>query len=145
MKKNDTVFFFTLIDLLLQIMFFGVFLFVAYLAVEAKRGASGHTKPDPVPVIDGVEKAAGVPLMELKDFFTKMGPVTKLSRELNTHRAEVIKPDGKAPGKPSCLSTDCLASTTFPGQRQLFLPTTTITNLLTDRLFLYTDPDRSRG
>ena len=39
----------------------------------------------------------------------------------------------------------CLASTTFPGQRQLFLPTTTITNLLTDRLFLYTDPDRSRG
>lgn len=98
MKKNDTVFFFTLIDLLLQIMFFGVFLFVAYVAVEAKRGASGHTKPDPVPAIDGLEKAAGLPLMELEDFFTKMSPVTKLSRELNTHRAELIKPDGKAPG-----------------------------------------------
>jgi hypothetical protein len=39
----------------------------------------------------------------------------------------------------------CLASITFPGQRQLFLPTATITNLLTDLLFLYTDPDRSRG
>jgi tetratricopeptide (TPR) repeat protein len=31
--------------------------------------------------------------------------------------------------------TACLASITFPGQRQLFLPTTTITNLLTDLLF----------
>ena len=30
---------------------------------------------------------------------------------------------------------DCLASITFPGRRQLFLPTTTITNLLTDLLF----------
>jgi hypothetical protein len=29
----------------------------------------------------------------------------------------------------------CLASITFSGQRQLFLPTTTITNLLTDLLF----------
>jgi hypothetical protein len=48
------------------------------------------------------------------------------------------------PATVDCLWL-CLASTTFPGQRQLFLPTTTITNLLTDRLFLYTDPDRSRG
>jgi hypothetical protein len=52
----------------------------------------------------------------------------------------------RVPDLASKLDIDlCLASTTFPGQRQLFLPTTTITNLLTDRLFLYTDPDRSRG
>jgi hypothetical protein len=72
MKRNkDDVYFFTIIDFLIQVIFFGVFVFVAYqTSLKAKEGQSKVET-------NTVLSAAGVSsLTEITDFFSTMGPIS---------------------------------------------------------------------
>jgi hypothetical protein len=76
MKRADDVFFFTLIDFLLQIFFFGLLLFVVGKAADARtevrRGLEAQQ-------IDELTKAVGVSnLTELLDYLTKLVPLEHL-------------------------------------------------------------------
>jgi len=76
LKDSDDVFFFTLIDFLLQVFFFGLLLFVvgqAGKAEDEERLRKERTQ------FDEVKKAAGVSnLAELTDYLTRLAPVKDL-------------------------------------------------------------------
>jgi len=76
MRRSDDVFFFTLIDFLLQVSFFGLLLFVVGQALrqteETKRQADEKAQ-------EQLFEATGVSsITELSDLLTKMAPLDKL-------------------------------------------------------------------
>jgi hypothetical protein len=76
MRRSDDIFFFTLIDFLLQISFFGIFLFVVWETFlnEKQNGLESQNKQ-----IEKALKAAGVSnITELNDLLTRLAPVDKL-------------------------------------------------------------------
>jgi hypothetical protein len=76
MRPSDDVFFFTLIDFLLQVFFFGLLLFVAGRAVEGERD---HQRDARDKQVDQVIKATGVSnISELSDLLTRLVPLDKL-------------------------------------------------------------------
>lgn len=76
MRRSDDVFFFTLIDFLLQVFFFGLLLFVAGRALENEKDHSREARDKQV---DAMVKATGVSsIAELSDLLTKLVPLDKL-------------------------------------------------------------------
>ncbi len=76
MKRSDDVFFFTLIDFLLQVFFFGLLLSAVWLALASEEAESREARDKQ---IEEMVKATGVSnLTELTDLLTKMGPVDQL-------------------------------------------------------------------
>lgn len=76
MKRSDDVFFFTLIDFLLQIFFFGLLLYVVGRSVNV--GAE-HDRAEREKQIEQIKRAAGVSnLTELTDLLTKLAPIQDL-------------------------------------------------------------------
>lgn len=76
MKRSDDVFFFTLIDFLLQVFFFGLLLFVVGQTLQQDE-KTGREKEEQAR--DRLFKATGVSsITELTDWLTKMAPLDKL-------------------------------------------------------------------
>lgn len=76
MKRSDDVFLFTLVDFLLQVFFFGLFLYVASTALKSE---DEKKKDEKLNVVDQVTKWTGVSnITELTDLFTKMAPLKEL-------------------------------------------------------------------
>lgn len=76
MKQSDDVFFFTLIDFLVQVFFFGLLLFVVNQAVSAKKEVQRQQEAQS---LNSVMKAAGVSsITELQDYLTKLAPLHTL-------------------------------------------------------------------
>jgi hypothetical protein len=76
MKRSDDVFFFTLIDFLLQVFFFGLVLYVVAKSVEVST-ASEKAKQDKQ--VEQLTRATGISnLTELTDLLTKMAPLQDL-------------------------------------------------------------------
>jgi hypothetical protein len=76
MRRTDDVFFFTLIDFLLQVFFFGLLL---YVAGQAVRNEAQKNRDQEAAEQQKLLKAAGVSsITELTDLLTKMAPLDKL-------------------------------------------------------------------
>ena len=76
MRRSDDIFFFTLIDFLLQIFFFGLLLFVAGNALENQDKNSQQARDK---LIESLISSTGVSnITELSDLLTKLAPVDKL-------------------------------------------------------------------
>lgn len=76
MRRSDDVFFFTLIDFLLQVFFFALLLFVVG---QTLKGDDERTREKEIAEREELLKATGVSsLAELTDLFTKMVPLDKL-------------------------------------------------------------------
>lgn len=76
MKHSDDVFFFTLIDFLVQVFFFGLLLFVVSQGVNAKKEVQREQEAQR---LDSVMKSAGVSsITELQDYLTKLAPLQNL-------------------------------------------------------------------
>lgn len=114
MKQNDDVFFFTLIDFLVQVLFFGLFLFVALQTIrdkaEEKQNADSAN-------IKRMEDWAGVSnLTQLSDLLTKLAPPSELhslgeiaraagGKEALAKKIEKLRKIEEGVDKPSCLVT----------------------------------------
>jgi len=76
MKRNNDVYFITLIDLLVQIIFLGLLLYVVAKAGEATEKAAPQIDSR---VVERLLKATGVSnLTELTDELSKLAPITEL-------------------------------------------------------------------
>lgn len=76
MRRVDDVFFFTLIDFLVQVFFFGLLVFVVGRASQAEREEKHGQETKQ---IEDLKKAAGISnLTELTDSLTKLAPVSEL-------------------------------------------------------------------
>ncbi len=76
MKRSDDVFFFTLIDFLLQIFFFGLLLFVVGQLLQQEDSAK-RVKDDQA--VEKLLKATGISnITELTDILSKMAPLDQL-------------------------------------------------------------------
>lgn len=76
MKQSDDVFFFTLIDFLVQVFFFGLLLFVVSQAIGTKKEVQ---RAEESLKLDAVIKSAGVSnIAELQDYLTKLAPLQNL-------------------------------------------------------------------
>jgi hypothetical protein len=76
MKRGNDVFFFTLIDFLVQVFFFGLVLVAAGRAAEATKL---EQQAKDLQQLEAAKKAAGVSsLNELTDALTKLGPLDEL-------------------------------------------------------------------
>lgn len=76
MKKTDDVFFFTLIDFLVQVFFFGLLLFVLAQAKQAEQNKKAKQESTQV---QAIKHATGVSnLTELTDYLTKLAPIREL-------------------------------------------------------------------
>ena len=76
MRRSDNVFFFTLIDFLVQVAFFGLMLHVVQKAAEAELVKISKNEAS---AIDKLKKATGVSnLTELTDELSNLGPINNL-------------------------------------------------------------------
>ena len=76
MKRSDDVFFFTLIDFLIQVFFFGLLLFVVNQAAIAKKEPQRGQEAQ---MLDDLMKKAGVSnITELQDYLSKLAPLKSL-------------------------------------------------------------------
>lgn len=76
MKRNNDVFFLTLIDFLLQVLFFGLVIFALMHALTKKQDSDRVKESEQVKQL---VKAAGVSnLTELTDELTKLAPISEL-------------------------------------------------------------------
>ena len=76
MKRSDDVFFFTLIDFLLQVFFFGLLLYVFAQHIEKSKATGRQTQEQE---IEKLKKATGVSnLTELTDMLTNLAPLDQL-------------------------------------------------------------------
>lgn len=76
MKKNNDVFFLTLIDFLLQVLFFGLVIFALMSALTQKQKSEKAAEDERVKELI---KAAGVSnITELTDELTKLAPINEL-------------------------------------------------------------------
>lgn len=109
-RRSDNVFLLTLVDFLIQIIFFGLFVFVVWHAV-LNRGA--EKRYDPQDVKDAVETAGVSNLKELIDELSKLAPVRlkgmndtlgkDLTPEQVTKVREAISQAGGADGLSSAM------------------------------------------
>ena len=74
MKRSDEVFFFTLVDFLLQVVFFGLVVFVAIQISEAKRKADAKHEQKAVEQV--LTWTGFSTLTELSDFLSRLAPPT---------------------------------------------------------------------
>lgn len=76
MRRSDDVFFFTLIDFLVQVFFFGLLLFVVSQAASFKKESDRAKEAE---VVRSMLDSAGVSnLAELQDHLTRLAPLQKL-------------------------------------------------------------------
>src|SRR5687768_4691818 len=76
MRRSDDVFFFTLIDFLLQVFFFGLLLFVVGQALQKNRESDYQREQR---AIQELKKTTGVSnITELTDALSKMAPLKEL-------------------------------------------------------------------
>lgn len=76
MKQSDDVFFFTLIDFLLQAFFFGLLL---YVVAKNSNVTAEYERAEREKQVEQVKRAAGVSnLTELTDLLTKLAPIRDL-------------------------------------------------------------------
>lgn len=76
MRRSDDVFFFTLIDFLLQVFFFGLLLFVVGQSLQNDKERDHEKERQEV---ERIKEAAGVSnITELTDALTKMAPLKEL-------------------------------------------------------------------
>jgi hypothetical protein len=76
MRRSDDVFFFTLIDFLLQVFFFGLLLFVVGQLLQQQQEAQREKDEA---ALNGLLKATGVSnITELTDFLSKLAPLDRL-------------------------------------------------------------------
>lgn len=76
MRRSDDVFFFTLIDFLLQVFFFGLLMFVASQVIQKEKDRKGLSQQQE---IEQLKEAVGVSnITELTDELTKMAPLQDL-------------------------------------------------------------------
>lgn len=73
LKKSNDIFLLTLVDFLIQVIFFSLFIFVAYQALM--KDPKNHNY-EPAKVAKAIEAAGVSNLTELTDELTKMAPVT---------------------------------------------------------------------
>jgi hypothetical protein len=83
MNRSDNVFFFTLIDFLLQVFFFGLLLYVFSQSLQVKNNKSREeaekTRKDEAAAVQKIKDATGISnLTELTDVLTNLGPVREL-------------------------------------------------------------------
>src|SRR5947207_2064200 len=78
MRKGDEVFFLTLVDFLLQVCFFGLFVFVAYYANETRVQAMEKSNAAAT-ALERLKNHFGVSnLVELTDYLTQLVPANQL-------------------------------------------------------------------
>lgn len=109
-RRSDNVFLLTLVDFLIQIIFFGLFVFAVWQAV-LNRGA--EKRYDPQDVKDAVETAGVSNLKELIDELSKLAPVRlkgmndtlgkDVTPEQVTQVQEAIKQAGGAEGLTTAM------------------------------------------
>jgi hypothetical protein len=109
-RRSDNVFLLTLVDFLIQIIFFGLFVFAVWHAV-LNRGA--EKRYDPQDVKDAVEQAGVSNLKELVDELSKLAPVRlkgmndALGKDLTADEVkmvhEAIRQAGGADGLASAM------------------------------------------
>ncbi len=76
MKRSDDVFFFTLIDFLIQVFFFGLLLFVVNQAASAKKEPQRGQEAQ---IVNDLMREAGVSnITELQDYLGKLAPLKNL-------------------------------------------------------------------
>lgn len=76
MKRSDDVFFFTLIDFLLQVFFFGLLLYVVGKSINVE---AEHERAEREKQVEQLKRVAGVSnLTELTDLLTKLAPIRDL-------------------------------------------------------------------
>ena len=84
MRNKDTVFWLTLVDFLIQIIFFGLFAAVIFLAANQKPEAPVPATPEPEPTENSATvyaQAAGYSsVAELTDELTRMVPATEFQK-----------------------------------------------------------------
>lgn len=80
MRRSETVFFFTLVDFLLQICFFGLFIFVTYHSVQAGlKHVEDKRRKGITHAVDMLQQHFGISnLVELTDYLTKLVPANQL-------------------------------------------------------------------
>lgn len=103
-QRSDSVFLLTLVDFLVQIIFFGLFVFIAYQALRHRE----MSKYDPTDAARAVEAAGVSNLKELIDELSKLAPVSlkgfnealgkKADREEVEKAAAAIRDAGGAEG-----------------------------------------------
>lgn len=107
--RSDSVFLLTLVDFLVQVIFFGLFVFVVYQAMQQRD----RRRYDPAMVDRAVETAGVSDLTELIDELSKLAPVSlkgfnatlgKEADEAQVRRAaEAIKEAGGAAGVSAAM------------------------------------------
>ena len=76
MRRSDDVFFFTLIDFLLQVFFFGLLLFVVGQSLKSEEELTAKAREE---LLDRALKANGVSnITELSDLLTRLAPLDRL-------------------------------------------------------------------
>jgi hypothetical protein len=130
MSNKETVFWLTLVDFLIQVIFFGLFAFVAvktieYVAIAEGPGAPGGTNPDPNSINWGAQtilskyaKDAGFKnLQELTDQLTKLVPADRFKELLEREKKKSppdVAPNSSTgdPGdsKPGLRTIPCLTT-----------------------------------
>lgn len=76
MNKTDDVFFFTLIDFLIQVVFFGLLLFVAYQSSNKEQQTIAEKNNHDISTIFKISGTSN--LTELTDYLTKLAPIKHL-------------------------------------------------------------------
>src|SRR4051794_2255230 len=112
MRRTDDVFFFTLIDFLVQVLFFGLLLFVV---AKVKEQAAEMKLAKESAEVEKIKKATGISdLTELTDTLTRLAPITELKGTADFIRSvggiEKVKEGldrlhkyDEGSGKPPCL------------------------------------------
>jgi hypothetical protein len=85
MRRDDSVFFFTLVDFLVTALFFGLVLF-AVGSNRTSQAAVAHRKLESS--VDSIRHATGISdLTELTDHLTRLGPVVRAESAVQTVKA----------------------------------------------------------
>lgn len=108
-QRSDSIFLLTLVDFLIQVIFFGLFIFVVYQTVLQRD----RRRYDPAAVARAVETAGVTNLTELVDELSKLAPVrlkgfnATLGNEANEAQvrraAEAIREAGGASGVSNAM------------------------------------------
>jgi hypothetical protein len=105
-KKNNDTFLLTLVDFLMQILFFSLFVFVAYQAMKQSKDRDN----DPSKIQEVVQAAGVSNLTELNDELSKLAPIglkglnARLNKDGNaTDINKVLAKLDQGTDKPPCL------------------------------------------
>lgn len=159
MKKTDDVFFFTLIDFLIQVFFFGLVIYAFAQESNSKikdSHKSEHEKVETILKATGISNLSELsdelsklaPISELKgfsDFISKSGGIDKLKIDVQVvadtggaenlmKRLERLRKIEEGSGKPPCLYTEV-------NGRKVVRPLATVIASDTDITFTGTNPE----